>query len=198
MAGIKGSVLQSRLEFVEKELGAGVVERLLTLLEPRDRDELRHLLASRWYPFELGSRLDEAIARIAGQSRQEIFRKLGRASADANLRGPHRAFLRPNDPLAFLENTEVLYPFYYETGRRTFEAKGPGEGVLTTQGAEVYSAADCLTVCGWYERALALCGATDVHVEETQCRARGDQVCRYHLRWTPPGKQAPGPRPGRP
>jgi uncharacterized protein (TIGR02265 family) len=186
MAGIKGSVLQSRLTFVEKELGAAVVERLLTLLAPGDREELRHLLASRWYPFDLGSRLDEAIARVAGQSRQEIFRKLGRASADANLGGPHRAFLRRNDPLGFLENTEVLYPFYYQTGRRTFEVKGPAEGVLTTFDAETYSTADCLTVCGWYERALELCGATEARVEETQCRARGDEVCRYHLRWTPP------------
>jgi hypothetical protein len=188
MASIKGSILQSRLDFIDKKLGAGIIEAVLGLLEPGDRDELRYLLAGRWYPFELGARLDEAIARVAGQSRHEIFLELGRASADANLLGPHRAFLRPGDPLAFLETTEVLYPFYYRSGRRTFEARGRGEGVLTTHDAESFSAADCLTVRGWYERALELCGATAVQVEETECRARGDAVCRYVLRWTPPGR----------
>ena len=186
MSRIRGSVLAARLKFLEKELGRDAVARLSTLLEPGDAAELEHLLASRWYPFELGARLDEAIARVMGRSRDEVFRALGRASAESNLGGAHRAFLRPNDPLAFLQTTEILYPFYYESGRRTFEALGPREGVLTTYDAPSASAADCETVCGWYERALEMCGARQVQVVEELCRARGDAVCRYRLRWTMP------------
>lgn len=85
-----------------------------------------------------------------------------------------------------LTTTEILYPFYYESGRRTFEALGPREGVLTTYDAPSASAADCETVCGWYERALEMCGARQVQVVEELCRARGDAVCRYRLRWTMP------------
>lgn len=186
MSNIKGTVLEARLKFVEAQLGKDVLARLVTLLPADDRQQLSHVLAGRWYPFELGARLDEAIARVAGRARNELFRGLGRASADTNLGGVHRTFVRPGDPLGFLERTELLYPFYYEGGRRTFEALGPCEGVLTTYDAPSFSAPDCLTVCGWYERALELCGAREVEVVEEACRARGAAACRYHVRWSPP------------
>lgn len=186
MANIKGSVLEARLEFVEGELGADALPRLMALLTDADREELSHVLAGRWYPFELGRRLDDAIARLAGRSGDEFFRRLGRASAETHLGGVHRAFLRPNDPLGFLERAELLYPFYYDGGRRTFEQIGPGEGVLTTYDAPTFSTAECLTNCGWHERALELCGARDVSVVEEVCRARGGEVCRYRVRWKPP------------
>jgi hypothetical protein len=186
VGNIKGSVLVARFEFVERELGAAALPRLMAMLTAADREQLSHVLAGRWYPFALGARLDEAIARLAGRSGEAFFRGLGRASADTHLTGVHRAFLRPNDPLGFLERAELLYPFYYDRGRRTFEALGPCEGVLTTYDAPTFSTTECLTNCGWHERALELCGARDVHVEEEECRARGGEVCRYRVRWQPP------------
>jgi uncharacterized protein (TIGR02265 family) len=186
MSSIKGSVLEARMEFIETQLGDGALARVMARLSQADRDALEHVLAGSWYPFALGSRLDEAIWRVAGRARGELFRALGRASADAHLSGVHRAFLRPSDPMGFLERAELLYPFYYERGRRTFEAVGPCEGVLTTYDAPAFSAADCQTNCGWHQRALELCGARNVVVEDEACRSRGDEACRYRLRWSPP------------
>ena len=42
---------------------------------------------------------------------------------------------------------------------------------------------DCLTVVGWYEKAIEMCGATNAKVTETKCRARGDDVCEYLCEW---------------
>jgi hypothetical protein len=186
MSNIKGSVLEARLRFVDKELGGDARARVMKHLLQGDRDVLQHVLAGGWYPFELGARLDEAIWRVAGRSRKEFFRALGRASADIHLTGVHRAFLRPNDPMGFLSGCELLYPFYYETGRRALEVVGPCEGVLVTYDADIFSEADCTTNCGWHQRALELCGARDVEVVDEACRARGDGTCRYRLRWSPP------------
>jgi uncharacterized protein (TIGR02265 family) len=72
---------------------------------------------------------------------------------------------------------------YYEKGRREYEKTGDKSAVLTTRDAEVFSAPDCLTVVGWYRRALELCGAATVTVVEEECRARGADVCRYRLSW---------------
>jgi hypothetical protein len=116
---IKGSVLKSRLAFVVDHSGNEGRERVLQALHEDDRRALNSVLTLKWYPLDLGLRLDGAIVRT----------------------------------------------------------------LLTTHDAEVFSAPDCLTVVGWYRRALELCGAAEVTVVEEDCRARGADVCRYRLGW---------------
>ncbi len=183
MQRIKGGALKARLAFVEEQLGAGVAERVRQRLSEEERRELGGLLATKWYPLALQLHLDEAIAAEAGGAREQVFRRLGAASAERNLTGAHKDFLAPGDPLAFLERTPLIYSFYYDQGRRTFEKLGPQEGRITTFDAPHVSAEDCLTICGWYVRALEMCGAREVRVNEEQCRARGAASCRYRVQW---------------
>lgn len=181
---VKGSVLKSRLGFVEELAGPEGVKRVKDRLEPADREALERLLPTGWYPFETGLRLDEAIVAELGGGRLDFFLRLGEASAERNLTGVHRAFLRPGDPHAFLAQAPEIYAFYYDRGRRTYQATGPKEAVLTTYDAETFSVPDCMTVVGWHIKALRMCGATDVSVVEDECRARGGKVCRYRVRWS--------------
>ena len=180
---IKGAVLKSRLAFVEEHFGKDGVQRVLQSLGPDDQRPLRMLFTSNWYPFELGRRLDDAIVRVLGNGRPEFFERLGAASADKNLSSLHAGYLTPGDPQAFLAKAPQIYALYYETGRREYRRTGDKAGVLTTHEAETFSAPDCLTVVGWYRRALELCGAREVQVEEVECRAKGGTVCRYDLSW---------------
>ncbi len=55
--------------------------------------------------------------------------------------------------------------------------------MLTTHEAETFSTADCLTVIGWYRKALQMCGAKGVKMVEEECRAQGGDVCRYRISW---------------
>jgi uncharacterized protein (TIGR02265 family) len=183
MLRIKGAVLKSRLAFVEEVGGAAALDQVLTRLPPEQQADARGLLASKWYPFELGKRLDDAIVQVLGGGKPEFFLKLGRASAEKNLAGVHKDFLVAGDPHAFLAKAPLIYSFYYDTGRREYRKTGATEGVLTTHDATTFSAPDCLTVVGWYVRALEMCGAKDVVVAEEECRARGGGVCRYRVRW---------------
>jgi uncharacterized protein (TIGR02265 family) len=185
MISIKGSVLRTRLALVEELAPGDGRPRVLARLEAKDRDALGSLLASAWYPFELSRRLDEAIVQELGGGRTDFFEKLGEASAEKNLGpgGVHRAFLVPGDPHAFLAKTPLIYSYYYDQGRRDYERTGETEAVLTTREAETFSAPDCLTVVGWYRRALEMCGARAPRVVEEECRAKGGAVCRYRLSW---------------
>jgi uncharacterized protein (TIGR02265 family) len=180
---VKGSVLKSRLGFVEEHAGKDGVERVLAALPPEDRTTLRNLVAIQWCPFPLGERLDEAIVQVVGHGRQEFFERLGAASAEANLTGVHKAFLVPGDPQAFLAKAPQIYRLYYQTGRREYVRISEREAVLTTLDAESYSTPDCLTVVGWYRKALEMCGATGVRVVEEECRARGAPACKYRISW---------------
>jgi uncharacterized protein (TIGR02265 family) len=182
---IKGLVLQARKEFVEENFGSEAWKKVLDALTPEDRGSIEDLiLTAKWYPFELGDRLDKAIVNVLGEGKAKVFEDIGAKSAVRGLTRIHRSFLTPGDPLAFLKKAGVIYKSYYDTGRREFTQTGPTSGVLTTYDAETYSVPDCLTVIGWYKEALAMCGARNVRIIEEECRARGGACCRYIVEWT--------------
>jgi hypothetical protein len=183
---IKGSVLRTRLALIDDLQPGEGRARVLARLTEDERLELDSLLPSSWYPFDLGRRLDEAIVAEIGGGRVEFFLKLGEASAEKNLgpTGVHRRFLVAGDPHAFLEKTPLIYSYYYDQGRREYQKLSEREAVLVTHDAETFSAPDCLTVVGWYRRALEMCGASKPLVVEEECRAHGAAVCRYRLSWS--------------
>ena len=183
MQQVKGAVLKSRIAFVEEHFGKDAVQQVIASLPADDQRPFRLLFTSNWYPFELGKRLDDAIVRVVGQGRPDFFERLGAASAEKNLASLHAGYLTPGDPQAFLAKAPQIYSLYYESGRREYTRTGPTAGTLTTYDAETFSAPDCLTVVGWYRKALELCGATHVSVVEEECRAKGGVVCRYQVRW---------------
>jgi hypothetical protein len=183
---IKGSVLRTRLALIDDVRPGDGRERVLARLSDEERQDLDSLLPSGWYPFELGRRLDEAIVAEIGGGRTEFFEKLGEASAEKNLgpAGVHRRFLVAGDPHAFLAKTPLIYSYYYDQGRREYLKSSESEAVLVTHDAETFSTPDCLTVVGWYRRALEMCGASSPVVVEEECRANGGAVCRYRLSWS--------------
>ena len=183
MLKVKGAVLKARLAFIEETGGAAAVEKVLARLSGEERATIGSLLVTKWYPFDVGKHLDDAIVAVLGGGRSEFFLKLGRASADKNLTSVHKDFLVAGDPHAFLAKAPLIYSFYYDTGRREYEKTGATEAILTTRDATTFSAPDCLTVIGWHVRALEMCGAKDVVMTEEECRARGGAVCRYRVWW---------------
>jgi len=180
---IKGAVLKSRLAFAEENFGKDGLQQVLASLPDGDQRTLRMLFTSNWYPFELGKTLDDAIVRVLGGGKPAFFERLGAASAEKNLSGVHSGYLTKGDPHGFLAKSPSFYSLYYETGRREYTEVGPKEGVFTTYDAETFSAPDCLTVVGWYKRALEMCGAAGVKIVEEECRAKGGKVCRYRVKW---------------
>jgi hypothetical protein len=181
---VKGAVLLARRAFVVDEHGEAAWQKVVEALSPDARSQIEgSVLTSSWYPFELNEELDKAIVKVVGAGDPSIFKAIGARSARQNLGGPHRDFLVPGDPQQFLAKTEVIYSFYYDQGHRTYEETGPRSGVMTTYDAETFSHTDCLTVIGWYEEALKMCGAREVAIEEVTCRARSGEFCRYEIRF---------------
>jgi uncharacterized protein (TIGR02265 family) len=183
MQKVKGAVLKSRLAFITEHAGMDGLQQVLALLPAGDRQVLDGLLTMSWYPFELGKRLDDAIVKVVGKGDAQFFRRLGRASADRNLTTVHKSFMTLGDPHGFLAKSPQIYTLYYDTGRREYERTGERSGVVTTRDAETFSAPDCLTVAGWYERALEICGVKKAKVTEVECRAKGGAACRYEVSW---------------
>ena len=180
---IKGLVLFARREFVKEHFGEDAWNQVLSALTAEDQEELELILATKWYPFETGDRLDRAVVDILGNGQENFFEEIGAESARRSLKKEHKLFLMPGDPQAFMEKANTIYKFYYNVGYREYERTGPNSGILTTFEAETFSAPDCLTVIGWYREALKMCGVKDVQIVEQECRAKGGSVCRYHFQW---------------
>lgn len=185
MARIKGSVLISRLNLLRQQGGQELLDRVLSRLTPQDQATLKGmLLLIGWYPLELNNRLDQAIAEALNpEDRKRAFMQMGRASAEENLRGAHRVFLRPGDPHFHLSQAPQIYRFYYAVGHCTYERASDGSAVLRIFNAETVTEADCLTVMGWHERAVELSGGKAVQVTHPVCRAKGGALCEYQLSW---------------
>ncbi|WPB80295.1 TIGR02265 family protein [Archangium violaceum] len=184
-ARIKGSVLITRLNLLMKQGGTGRVQQVLQRLSPADRKVLEGVIMPiGWYPLELNLRLDAAIAdALSPRDRSKAFVEMGRASAEENLNGPHHVFIRKGDPHFLLSHAPEIYRLYYAVGSRTYEKAGPRNAVLRTVGAESVTEADCLTIIGWYERAIEMSGGREVRVEHKKCRARGSGYCEYLCSW---------------
>jgi len=76
-----------------------------------------------------------------------------------------------------------IYKAYYDTGHRTYAKVGPTSAVLRTYDAENVTSEDCLTVVGWLEQAVAICGGQAVQVREPCCRVTGAPYCEYVIEW---------------
>lgn len=181
---IKGLVLSARKDFVIEHFGEEKWETVIKSLPKGDYLALTDIiLTAKWYSFGIGERLDRAIVQILGGGKNHIFKEIGAKSAQRGLTQVHKSFITPGDPQAFMRKAGVIYKSYYDTGRREYEETGPASGILTTYDAQTFSAPDCLTVIGWYEEALNMCGAMNVRIVEEECRAEGGKVCRYRCEW---------------
>jgi len=181
---VKGAVIRARKAFVVDEYSENAWKTVLEALPEEDRQILEGPLpATAWHDFEFNKRLDQAIVDVLGHGDTRIFEVIGAWSARVNLSGPHKAFIKHGDPAQLMAATRMIYDYYYDVGKRTWEPSGPTSGVMTTYDARTFSEPDCLTVIGWYKQALKMCRAKRIQVEETHCRARGDEFCRYEISW---------------
>ena len=176
-------MIVSRLAFLRGQRGGNGVDAVIARLPDEDQRILSNpILPFGWYSFDLYCRLDVAIADVMDQGKG-IFRVLGAASARDNLNGDHKRFLQGRDPHALLRNSAAIYKLYYDSGDRTYERTGDRSALLRTTGGRAFSSTDCLTVVGWHEKAIEMCGGKNVRVAEMSCRSRGQQACVYACEW---------------
>ena len=182
---IKGSVLLSRRAYLKDRGGDALFQRVVGRLPDPDRAAIEAtLLATSWYPLALNLRLDDAIAdELSTGNRSQVFIEMGRASAEQNLKTVHQAFVRDGDPHYLLSNAPRIYRLYYAVGYRTYERVSSNSATLRTFDAESVTATDCMTVVGWHQRAIELCGGKNVAVAEMVCRSRGGAHCEYRCAW---------------
>lgn len=179
---VKGGKIREKLAFVEKRWGEPMRRRVVESLPPEDRAQLSLVLDIGWYPLDLYDRLLEAIVEVAGGSDAAVLDRMGRSAAEYQAESAYRVYFRKNDPLALVRAMAPMHAQLNDPGRMEVVEHGDRHLELVVHDPPGTEAA-CRVARAFYGRALELCGARLVHVEETACQAEGDPACRFQLQW---------------
>jgi hypothetical protein len=119
---IRGTVLHARKTFVVEHFGSEAWKKVVQTLSDESKEVYEGLIISAgWYPFTVGEDLDKSIVEVLGKGNPKIFEEIGVQSAQDNLSGAHKTFLALGNPHDFMSQSNSIYQFYYDTGRRTYE-----------------------------------------------------------------------------
>jgi len=177
---IKGGIPRAHLDWVRQQRGDRGVEEVLNRLPEKVADDLRHVLATMWFPFRFLILLDRAIAEVHVES---AIREIGRWSAQQNLSTTYRMFRR-QDIHDFFERSAALHSQFQDFGIEVYQKTGENAGKITHRDYATYSPVYCESACGYYEQVMKIHGASKAVVDHPACLGRGAKECVFDLRWS--------------
>lgn len=181
MDQVKGSKLTSKLEFVRHHFGEEALAGVLESLPAEDRAVLGRVLPVGWYELALYDRLIRAVCAVAAGGREEVYDRMGVDSAERQMSDIYGGYLK-HDLLKTLENMVPMHAQLNRPGAMAVEA-GPGTACTIVVREPRSTAASCRVSRAFYRRVAELSGVTGVEVAERTCTARGDDACRFTVRW---------------
>ncbi len=188
---VQGSLIKSRMLYLQMKHGIPVLKRVLASLPEEDRAVLtKTVYVGEWYGLPLLTRLDAAIFSELGADHPRLAEELGAFSAEVNLGGMHESLMQ-REVENFLERTAVVSPTFQSFGSAHYEA-GKSQGDFREASISLrYDTAPPVKYCqsgmGYFKRAVELCGGRNVLVAITACRREGAGECRFRIRWQPGG-----------
>ncbi len=188
---VQGSLIKSRLLYLQMKHGIPALKRILASLPEEDRAVLtKTVFVGEWYGLPLLTRLDAAIFAELGDVNQRLAEELGAFSAEVNLGGMSESLLQ-RDVESFLERAAVFSPTFQSFGSAHYEA-GPSQGdhreaMISLRYDSAPPTRYCQSGVGYFRRAVELCGGRNVSVAIMACRREGASECRFRIRWQPGG-----------
>jgi hypothetical protein len=186
----KGSTLRSTLRYVETELGADGVARVLARLPEQERARVEAVSPTDEVPIELLRSLWAAVDAEIGRRDPSWPERSGAFSIQGMGQQLYGGILRKKDPLEFLSQPVSLFRLYYQPGDMQVVEAEPGRAVLRLvgfPGDPVF----CRRQTGGLLRAVELAGGVSPSVHHVRCSVEGDAFCEWELRWELPAHTHP-------
>jgi hypothetical protein len=188
---IKGMILKGRLQFLEKTFGPGAMLKVLAYLKGRTHEVMsdpKNIRATGWYEFTINKELDRAIFLAFGKSDEKLYKQMGGFSNE--FQDSVSSIDNYSTPWKYLRLQANAFPRFWDPGRlELLEVRTSGNCEAIMRFHDVRSTREnCLTNIGFLETGLAMCGAKDIKVWETQCTEDlAVTFCEIHMtfNWTP-------------
>ena len=173
--GVKGSSIQSKLQYVREAFGEKAEERLRS----SHPDLGRAVLKGSWYPFELYDQLLQTIATNHFGGFLQRLEAVGEHSAEVALSTTYKAFAVAKDLPGLVRRLSTLHGMYYDKGSMRLGDFGDSHLTVVLSGAPVYSKADLHVASGFYVGAAKVIGMKGVRSTINL----GDDGAEIKLRW---------------
>jgi hypothetical protein len=183
---IKGTGPRSHKAFVKKNFGDEGLDRVLRSLSEADRAVMGStvILPSDWVDFEPYINFFHAVARELNNGDESIWFRMGEASAERELSGIYRIFLKLGSPGFIIKQTAAVFKQYYSEGVATSEVLGSNKVRLRITGFEPHHYPIESVIGGWGKKALELSGARDPRVKVISSLKSGGGVIEYEASWS--------------
>jgi predicted hydrocarbon binding protein len=181
---VKGSPVRSLQKFLDGVLTVSQRQEVLAAL-PGDYGKRfsTPVLATETVPVHILNRMTEEAARVLNEPVEAFARRAGREAAGEAVKGVYRFFALVLTPTALLSKASSMWSSLYNRGQ--LQVSKQTANTATIRLADFPSElAGCSRVTGWIERMAELTGAKDVSSRQTECVARGGEVCQWELKWS--------------
>jgi hypothetical protein len=190
-AALKGALFRSFLLWYEHKFGRrqiaelcrGLPDQVRAALDP-DREGLG-ILANEWYPAALAHALLDAMERLHGREAMPGMLREGCEQMAADLfRGVYRFLLQlVGSPDLYAKHIQKAWRSLHSSGDREVILKDPGVAESTIRDWRGHHRWLCLLTHETTRRAFMAMGFQAVQIEQTQCVANGDPLCRATIRY---------------
>lgn len=181
MASVKGGKISSKLAFVKEIYGPEVLQKVIASLPQPDQLQLKLVLDTGWYDFDLYRRVNEAVCKIAAGGDPTVYERMGWHSAESAFGKTYKVFLAKNVK-EMLDRIESMHMLRNQPAELKVEHLNEGNCRV-----RVVSPKSTVEICrvnkGFYERAFQLAGAKVVVVRETKCTGKNDPECVFEISW---------------
>lgn len=180
---IKGIDIISLVKFVRQKF-PDKYENWFDSLPEESREIISDkILHSYWYPYVEGFVLPlQKICEVLYDGSKEGAKEEGRFSADNDLKGIYRIFIKAGSPNFIIKRASRVFQNYFKSGEFKVVENSPKRAVAHIIVPEAHEL-HVINVAGYMERALELSGCSGVSVTVTRSMASGDSVNEFIAEW---------------
>ena len=183
MTLIKGFVLMSRFDYLEKNAGKDAIKKFLTRIKLELEDYARQpVIGSNNYPQSSIEKIDKILLEDYFSNNLEEFRQLGNWYADHFMNHYFSMYLEEQSPIEFIYQYARLRPFILGTGNMSVTALNNKSLSIKIEYQQNIPRSVCISEQGFLVRALELCGLNQIDIREDSCAVNDDNyICKYQL-----------------
>ena len=179
----KGSTLLATLDFVEREAGAEVRERVLARLDDAARARVAGCAPTDEFPLGVAVELWRAVEAELGATDPTWMERAGAHSIESMGVQLYGGILKKASPQEFLTQGISLFQLYYHPGNMEVVEQAPGRAVLRLVGFDVTDRLFCRRQTGGLRQALAIAGGDAATSRHVRCTQEGDAFCEWERGW---------------
>ena len=181
---VKGNLVNSRAWYLREHHGASALAAVARALPDEARAYLlQPSLTFSWRAMGPLIDIDAAIVRLAMAGDVGMMKTFGALIATHDLPTIYKVFFKVGTPSFVMGKVSVACGMYFKDTTLRSETVSPNHTVVTLVGRHWPFYLCAYGVQGWFAAAVELSGGIGASAKHTTCVHRGDDECRWDVRW---------------